>query len=214
MFLPPISRQSRVVLVKVAQMAADLPEIRELDLNPLLADADGVVALDARVAIAPFVPSKGQGAHGTRLAIRPYPAQWKRNAVLPDGRAILIRPIRPEDESLVRAFFAKVRDEDLRLRFFAPVKDFSHAFIARFTQLDYGRAIAFIAIAGATGEMLGAVHLHADANHENGEFAILVRSDLKGHGLGWILMQLILEYARAERLDVRSPARCCAKTAR
>ncbi len=189
-----------IVLVKVAQMAADLPEIRSLDLNPLLADADGVVALDARVAVAPFVPAKGRSAHGTRLAIRPYPRHWQRSVALPEGLALHIRPIRPEDEPLVVAFFAKVRDEDLRLRFFTPVKELTHPFIARLTQLDYSRAIAFIAIAETTGEVLGAVHLHADANHENGEFAILVRSDLKGHGLGWILMQLILEYARAEGL--------------
>lgn len=116
------------------------------------------------------------------------------------ARPVFIRPIRPEDEPLVRLFFAKVTEEDLRLRFFAPVKDLSHAFIARLTQLDYSRAIAFIAIAKQTGEMLGAVRLHADANHENAEFAILVRSDLKGRGLGWLLMQLMLEYARAERL--------------
>ena len=76
----------------------------------------------------------------------------------------------------------------------------NHAFVGRLTQLDYSRAIAFIAIAKQTGEMLGAMPLHADANHENAEFAILVRSDLKGHGLGWLLMQLMLEYARAERL--------------
>jgi acetyltransferase len=190
-----------LVLVKVAQMAADLPEIRELDLNPLLADADGVVALDARVAVAPFTPSD-ERAHGTRLAIRPYPSEWARNTTLPDGRPVFIRPIRPEDEGLVRVFFAKVTEEDLRLRFFAPVKDLTHAFIARLTQLDYSRAIAFIAIAKESGEMLGAVRLHADANHEDAEFAILVRSDLKGHGLGWLLMQLMLEYARAESLHV------------
>jgi len=91
--------------------------------------------------------------------------------------------------------------EDLRLRFFAPVKDFSHAFIARLTQLDYGRAMAFAAIDEASGELLGLVHLHADANYECGEYAILLRSDLKGHGLGWELMQLIIQYARSEGLQ-------------
>jgi acetyltransferase len=192
-------RAVATVLVKVAQMAADLPEVRELDLNPLLADGDGVVVLDARVAVAPYVPARGRPQR-TRLAIRPYPVEWQRNAVMADGRNIFIRPIRPEDEALLRAFLEKVRDEDLRLRFFSPVRKFSHAFIARLTQLDYRRAIALIATAG--GEMLGVVHLHADANHENGEFAILVRSDLQGRGLGWLLMQLILEYARAEGLQV------------
>ena len=86
----------------------------------------------------------------------------------------------------------------LRLRFFAPVKVFSHGFIARFTQIDYARAMAFIAIDEESGAMLGVVRLHADADYTSGEYAILVRSDLKGHGLGWLLMQLIIEYARSE----------------
>ena len=84
------------------------------------------------------------------------------------------------------------------MRFFAAVKDLGHIFIARLTQLDYARAIAFIAIDEASGEMIGGVRLHADANYETGEFAILIRSDLKGRGLGWKLMELIIEYARAE----------------
>jgi acetyltransferase len=88
--------------------------------------------------------------------------------------------------------------DDLRLRFFAPIKEFSHAFIARFTQIDYARAMAFVAIAEAGGEMLGVVRLHANSAYDQGEYAILVRSDLKGHGLGWRLMQLLIEYARAE----------------
>ena len=85
---------------------------------------------------------------------------------MPDGRAVFVRPIRPEDEDLLRAFFAQVTPEDLRLRFFAPVKEISHVFIARLTQLDYARAIAFVALDATTGEMLGGVRLHADANLE------------------------------------------------
>jgi len=88
----------------------------------------------------------------------------------------------------------------LRLRFFAPVKEFGHTFIVRFTQIDYARAMAFIAIEESSGNMLGVVRLHADANYERGEYAILVRSDLKGRGLGYLLMQMIIEYARAEGL--------------
>jgi acetyltransferase len=117
---------------------------------------------------------------------------------LRDGTAILVRPVRPEDEPLYPPFFAAVTPADLRLRFFAPMKEFSHTFIARFTQIDYARAMAFIAIEEATGAMLGVVRLHSDADYETGEYAILVRSGLKGHGLGWLLMQLIIEYARAE----------------
>jgi acetyltransferase len=185
-----------LVLVKLAQLVADLPEVRELDLNPLLADKDGVIAVDARVAVAP-VP-RGVRPHA-RFAIRPYPKEWERRVSV-GGLDVLLRPVRPEDEGMFATFFTRVTDDDLRLRFFAPVKEFSHVFIARLTQLDYARAMAFVAVDQATGEMLGAVRLHADANCETAEYAILVRSDLKGRGLGWLLMQTMIEYARAERL--------------
>ncbi|MET7244491.1 bifunctional acetate--CoA ligase family protein/GNAT family N-acetyltransferase [Methylobacterium sp. EM32] len=194
-----------LVLVKLGQLAADLPELRELDINPLLADRDGVIALDARAAVAPLPPERrrdaGTGPSHARFAVRPYPRAWERRLVL-DGQAILVRPVRAEDEGLFEAFFRQVSAEDLRLRFFAPVRDFSHAFLARLTQLDYARAIAFVAIEEATGTMMGAVRLHADANHETGEYAILVRSDLKGLGLGWALMGLMLDWARADGLRV------------
>jgi acetyltransferase len=189
-----------LVLVKLAQLAADIPEIREIDLNPLLVDENGVIAVDARMAIGPL-DAAGRGRRGhPRFAVRPYPTEWERHVALRDGTRIFVRPIRPEDEHLYARFFAGVTDRDLRLRFFSPVKTSSHAFIARFTQIDYARAMAFIALNESTGEMLGVVRLHADATYESGEYAILVRSDLKGHGLGWLLMQTIIEYARAEGL--------------
>ncbi|HXF86970.1 MAG TPA: bifunctional acetate--CoA ligase family protein/GNAT family N-acetyltransferase [Xanthobacteraceae bacterium] len=188
-----------LVLVKLAQLVADLPEIRELDINPLLADETGVLALDARVAVAVAAPKFKGGGH-PHLAIRPYPREWERHIVLADNWRVFVRPVRPEDEALVRAFFEKVTPDDLRLRFFAPVKELSTAFVVRLTQLDYARANAFVAIDEATGEMIGGVRLHADANYETGEFAILLRSDLKGRGLGWKLMQHIIDYARAEGL--------------
>ncbi|AWN45844.1 GNAT family N-acetyltransferase [Methylobacterium terrae] len=192
-----------LVLVKLGQLAADLPELRELDINPLLADRDGVIALDARAAVAPLPPERrrdaGAGPSHARFAVRPYPRAWERRITL-DDQGILVRPVRAEDEGLFEAFFGQVSAEDLRLRFFAPVRDFSHAFLARLTQLDYARAVAFVAIEEATGTMMGAVRLHADANHETGEYAILVRSDLKGLGLGWSLMALMLDWARAEGL--------------
>jgi len=187
-----------LLLVKLAQLVADFPEIREIDLNPVLADETGVIAVDARVAVAPIERRRGGSSGHPRFAVRPYPKEWERRATLPDGNAVFVRPVRPEDERLYGPFLAAVSREDLRLRFFAPVKDFSHVFIARFTQIDYARAMAFLAIGEATGEMLGVVRLHADAAYERGEYAVLVRSDLKSHGLGWLLMQTIIEYARAE----------------
>jgi acetyltransferase len=188
-----------LTLVKLAQLAADLPEVREIDINPLLADETGVVALDARVAIAP-VETKFKGPGHPRFAVRPYPTEWEGRLTVGDGLCVLVRPVRPEDEGLFHEFFARVSQEDLRLRFFAPVKEFSHVFIARLTQLDYARAMAFAAIDETSGQLLGVVRLHADANYESGEYAILLRSDMKGHGLGWRLMEWMIRYARADGL--------------
>jgi acetyltransferase len=188
------------VLVKLAQLSADLPEIREVDLNPLLADENGVIAVDARVAVAPVDRKRRLPPGNPRFAIRPYPSEWERHTTLKDGAAILVRPVRPEDESLYPPFLSRVSQDDLRLRFFAPVKEFRHAFIARFTQLDYARAMAFVAIDEASGKMLGVARLHANSTYDTAEYAVLVRSDLKGRGLGWMLMQTIIEYARSEGL--------------
>ena len=188
-----------LILVKIAQLAADLPEVRDLDINPLLADASGLLALDARVAVAPLEAGvKGPGH--PRFAVRPYPSEWERTLSLSDGRRIVARPIRPEDEALYPQFLEQVSAQDLRLRFFAPMREFSHAFIARLTQIDYARAMAFVAIDEASHTLLGVVRLHSDANYEAGEYAILLRSDLKGQGLGWQLMQLIIAYAKSEGL--------------
>jgi acetyltransferase len=188
-----------LLLVKIAQLAADLPEVRDLDINPLLADASGLLALDARVAVAPL-EAKAKGPGHPRFAVRPYPSEWEREVTLADGRRILVRPIRPEDEALYPEFLEQVSREDLRLRFFAPMREFSHGFIARLTQIDYARAMALVALDEARHSLLGVVRLHSDANYESGEYAILLRSDMKGQGLGWQLMQLIIAYAKSEGL--------------
>jgi acetyltransferase len=188
-----------LVLVKLARLAADLPEIREIDLNPLLSDESGIVAVDARVAVAPVATWRAGSGH-PRFAVRPYPVEWERRIALADGTVVLVRPVRPEDERLYGPFLAKVSLDDLRLRFFAPMKQFNHAFIARLTQLDYARAMAFLVIDEATGDMLGVSRLHANANYDTAEYAVLIRSDLKGKGLGWLLMQTIIQYARSEGL--------------
>jgi acetyltransferase len=198
--VPPAKEDDvALVLVKLAQLAADLPQVREIDINPLLADETGVLALDARVAVA-ATQSKFTGQGNPRFAVRPYPKQWERRLEFGEGQQALVRPVRPEDEPLFHEFFTHVSPEDLRLRFFAPVRDFSHAFIARLTQLDYARAMAFVALDEPTGDMLGAVRLHTDADGQTAEYAILVRSDLKGRGLGWKLMELMIGYARSEGL--------------
>jgi len=192
-----------LVLVKLAQLAADIPEIRELDINPLLADEAGVLAVDARVAVG-SVDRKFRGSGPANFAVRPYPSQWQRHLEVKDGWRVLARPIRPEDEPVIHEFLRHVTSHDLRLRFFAPMKEFTHEFIARLTQLDYARAMAFVAFDEATNEMVGVVRIHSDSIYETGEYAILLRSDLKGKGLGWALMQLIIEYAKSEGLKTIS----------
>ena len=186
-----------LTLVKLSQMAADCPEIHELDINPLLADSQGVLALDARVAIRK--PAR-LFAGRTRFAVRPYPTEWERELCVKDGWRVAVRPIRPEDEPAIVKLLQSVSAEDVRLRFFHSVKEFSHQFVARLTQLDYARAMAFAALDPATGDILGVVRLHSDSRYETAEYAILLRSDLKGKGLGWALMQLLIDYARAEGL--------------
>ena len=126
--------------------------------------------------------------------------KWQRHLVLGDGWRIFVRPIRPDDEFLIRDLLVHVTKEDLRLRFFDSIKEFSHQFIAKLMELDYLRAMAFVAIDQANSETLGVVWLYSDSAHETGEYAIMLRSDLKGRGLGWALMQLIIEYARCKGL--------------
>jgi acetyltransferase len=187
------------VLVKIAQMAADHPEIRELDINPLLADESGALAVDARIAVAP-ASRLFQGSGPGNFAVRAYPSHWQRHVEIKDGWHVLVRPIRPEDEPAIHELLRHVTPEDLRLRFFAPMKEFSHEFIARLTQLDYARAMAFVAFDETSQDLIGVVRIHSDSIYESGEYAILLRSDLKGKGLGWALMQLLIEYARSEGL--------------
>jgi acetyltransferase len=185
-------------LVQLSQLVVDCPAVKELDVNPLLADDAGVIALDARIRIDPDeVEKDGPNPH---LAIRPYPNQWERWTDSIDGERILIRPIKPVDEHLYGAFIDKLSPEDIRFRFLAPRKEFSHHFIARFTQIDYARAMAFVALNKDETELYGVARLAADPDYTSGEYAIIVRSDLKGNGIGWILMRHLIRYAQREGL--------------
>lgn len=184
-----------LTLVKLSQLAADLPEVRDLEINPLLADQHGVLALDARLRVAPE-PRRDRHGGNPRFAVHPYPSEWVREMKLEDGTTIEVRPVRPEDEILYHEFFDNVTPEDARLRFFSPKPQLSHKLITRFTQIDYNRAMAFVALEKETGQLWGVVRLHTDPDGIEAEYAILIRSDLKGKGLGWALMQLALDYGR------------------
>ena len=177
------------VLIRVGQMAADHPEIRELDINPLIADAAGVMALDARIRIAPTI-SGGP----PRLAIAPYPKDLETVERLRDGTAIDIRPVRPEDEPLLQDLAGHMNPEDLRLRFFTPVRGLTHTLAARLTQIDYDREMAVLA--QHEGTALGIAHFFADPDRQRAEYAIAVRSDWKGRGVGYGLMNRLIEIAR------------------
>jgi acetyltransferase len=185
-------------LVRLSQLVIDCPAVRELDINPLLADNNGVVALDARIRIEPR--EANQTGPNPRLAIRPYPNQWETSAQTAGSACIFIRPIKPIDEHLYQTFIERLSPEDIRFRFLAPQKEFSHKFIARFTQIDYSRAMAFVALSQDQQDLLGVVRLAADPDYVSAEFAIIVRSDLKGQGIGWELMQHLIQYADAEGL--------------
>lgn len=179
-------------LVRVSQLVVQNPEIRELDINPLLVDEHGAIAIDARIAIA-----DADQVPRTPLAIRPYPATWETTWAL-DGLGVIdVRPVRPHDEHLYKGFFDKISSDDVRMRFFTPRVALSHDYLARLTQIDYAREMAFVAIARDTGDLLGVVRLILEPDLWRGEYGILVRTDLKGKGLGRRLMQRIIDYARA-----------------
>jgi acetyltransferase len=184
------------VLVQISRLVADVPEIVELDINPLLADSHGAVVLDARMRIA---MADRSGSTLDRLAIRPYPSELEETVPW-QGGTILLRPIRPEDGPAHVAFFNALTPDDIRYRMFVRVRELQPAQLARFTQIDYDREMAFIATrTGADGqqETLGVGRVVADPDNVSAEFAVTVRSDLKGKGLGRMLMDKLIAYCRA-----------------
>jgi acetyltransferase len=183
-----------MMLVRLSQLVADLDEVVEIDINPLLVDDKGAIALDARVRVA-----KGQPARrGGRLAIMPYPRELERAVSVAGFESATLRPIRPEDATALADLLARVTPEDSRLRFFVPLPRLEPRQLARMTQIDYDREMAFIATRQDQGgeETLAVVRAVADPDRTQAEFAILVRSDLKGRGLGALLMRKLIRYCR------------------
>jgi GNAT superfamily N-acetyltransferase len=179
-------------LIQVSDLVADICELASLRIDPLLADADGVLALGARLALGPARSSSA-------LAIRPYPKELEQQ-IQWQGGSLLLRPIRPEDAPQHVEFFARLDPDDVRLRFFSAMRELQPSQLARLTQIDYDRAMAFIATrrdSDGKPETLGVVRAIADPDNQQAEFAILVRSDLKGRGLGAILFQKLIDYFRS-----------------
>src|SRR5579885_387211 len=181
-----------LTLVKLSQMICDLDEISELDINPLLADENGVTALDVRIRVAPLADG---ARRGSRLAILPYPRDLERTETIAGFGPLRMRPIRPEDAPAIVKYFERLTPEDVRLRFFTPMRELNPSLLARLTQIDYDREMAFV-LFDAASDVLGIARLAADPDNLKAEFAVSVRSDLKGRGLGRFLMQQLIAYAR------------------
>ena len=178
------------VMVRLAGLATDIPQILELDINPLLADASGVLALDARIRI---------GAEPDALpAIGPYPDSLVQPARLGE-QTLTLRPIRPEDAEGLVALVASSSAEDVRLRFGGGFSRLPPLWAARLSQIDYDREMALVA-ERADGALLGVARLASDPDGASAEFALLVRSDMQDHGLGRTLLSALLDHARDRKI--------------
>jgi acetyltransferase len=188
-----------LTLIQISQLIADLPHVVALEINPLFADDKGVLALGAKI----WVGRPGVEDAADRLAIRPYPRELEECANLRNGDRILLRPIRPEDAQAHFEFVKRIDEEDLRYRFFGTVRAFEFSDMAGFTQIDYDREMAFIAVRENVEptQTLGVVRASTDPDNVEAEFAIVVRSDMKGQGLGSILFDKLIRYCRARGTD-------------
>ncbi len=185
------------LLVQISDLLLDCPQITELDINPLLASGSDMTLLDVSLQLAPC-----QGDGEGRLAIRPYPHQLESTVLLKNGDSCLFRPILPEDEPLLRQFINQVTREDLYYRYFSEINEFTHEDLAYMTQIDYDREMAFVAVRrnGIRQEIIGVTRAIADPDNTDAEFAVLVRSDLKNLGLGRMLLEKMIAYAREHGL--------------
>jgi acetyltransferase len=181
------------VLIALSQMLADLPELSELDINPLWADHNGVLALDARVRVR--TPAL---AGASKFAITPYPAELVET-VMWRGEPVVLRPIKPEDSGQHLAFLAKLEPEDLRLRIFSTRRELAEGELARLTQIDYAREMAFIAVQtlpDGSEHTLGTIRVVIDPDNRDAELAIIVRSDVKRLGLGQLLLTKLIDFLK------------------
>jgi len=181
-------------LVALSDLVVDTPELSLLEINPLLVAKNDTLSIDARITLAPASKNNEE-----RLSIRPYPKEHEEWMTLKDGRRIFVRPIRPEDEPAYINLFENLSQEDLRLRFCGEATPLSQTMLAEVLHIDYAREMTFIALCdngSGDWESLGIVHALTTADRRDAEYAISVRSDLKGQGLGKLLMTKIINYCR------------------
>ncbi len=182
------------VLMRLSYLVADYPEIVELDVNPLLVTTQNAIALDARIVLDRWTVLHPVRPY-SHLAIRPYPEEYEREVKLKDGRSVLLRPIKPEDEPMWHQLLATCSPESIRMRFRYMFKATTHEMAARFCFIDYDREIAIVAEIEEEGQrkLIGVGRLVADSDHHSAEYAILIGDPWQGLGLGNLLTDYCLE---------------------
>lgn len=198
--LPAVDRDAvEDVLLRLSDLACELPHVDELDINPLFANADRVVAADARIAIRRPDATPQRYGH---MAIHPYPTQLVNRSYLPDGTELTIRPIRPEDADNEQAFVRGLSAEAKHYRFMLELKELTPQMLARFTQIDYSREMALIAVVREEGapRQVGVARYVINPDGASGEFAIVIADEWQRRGLASMLMQALMEAARDHRL--------------
>jgi acetyltransferase len=187
------------ILLWVSEMVCELPWIKELDINPLLVDDKGALALDARIIIAPRAPSADRYAH---MAIHPYPAYLVSTWQLPNGTDVVIRPIRPEDAELTQDFVRSLSEETKYFRYMDAVRELSQAMLVRFTQIDYDREMALLAVTHVDGKEveLGVARYAINPDGDSCEFAIVISDQWQKQGIAHKLMNVLMDVARAKGL--------------
>lgn len=183
------------VLCRVSELVTELPEVHELDINPLFAGPEDVMAVDVRIVV--HRPPAGDGPFD-HLVIAPYPKHLSRAYHLDDGTALTIRPIRPEDAESEQAFVRELSPGAKQLRFMATLKELSPAMLSRFTQIDYDREMALVAVTKKDGKTRqhGVARYYINDDNTSCEFAIVVSDDLQHQGIGTKLMKALMEAAR------------------
>ncbi len=200
--MPAIKKEAvENVILRISELVCELPHVYELDINPLLADNNGVIAVDARIHVKRPPTSPVRYSH---MAIHPYPSHLIRQTHLPDGTSIWIRPIRPEDAELLKEFVRGMSSEDKYFRFMQAIDELTPEMLVRFTQLDYSREMAVIAVTEGeeNATQLGVARYTANPDGTSCEFAIAVSNKHRGMGLGSQLMETLMEAARGHGIKV------------